>query len=318
MTVWLVVLAATVGFLIGRWRFVPWGPRATPSSDAAGSGSSTPDDSSELYGVVAAVESFFNASAQPSDLLGNSDFESGVSLLSSRPVETLLDYYTGDSAIIACMALETLARRHDQPDFRGRILGGINDYAPWNRFFALRVLDAWTPPANPIVGRLLVSLDDSWGYPLNLRFLVEFLSTRAERGERLTLGDHAQDFDQGSAEALVKIFDRIPDALAAGLKEELATWQATRVDQEFLDSIGRIWKPDPDNGESPILVHEALESDVSRIEEAILREPRRSVLLVGEHGVGKTAAARLLARNLAKQGWTVFESPAERRRIRPR
>ncbi len=295
----LLLLTGGIAYRVGRSKNLP---ATAPERIAAG------DGSEELYQVAASIDGFFNATAHPSDLLGHPAFESGVSLLAARPVETLIGYYTGDSLSIACMALEALVRRPDGSEIRRPVLDGINDYAPWNRFFALRVLDAQTPAGEPIVGVLLTSLDESWTYAPNPGFLGEFLRTRIERDEKLTLGRNADDLDEHLAGVLTTVLGRLPDDLAATLRAELDSWRATRIDREFLDAVGRIWTADDEDGENPVLLHASLETHVARIAASLLGEPRRSTMMVGEPGVGKTSIGRVLARRLAEKGWIVFEA----------
>ena len=206
------------------------------------------------------------------------------------------------------MALEALARREGDSDVREGVLASINHYVPWTRFFALRVLDAHTPSDQPIVGKLLTRLDLSWLHPASTRILREFLRTRAARGEKLTLGDAIDGLSDEHVQTLESILPRISPDPSADFMAELEHWKTSRIDRDFLDSVGRVWGNDDEHTQGPVLDHDALGRHVASLEASILARPSRSVLLVGEHGVGKTAIARALGERLVERGWIVFEA----------
>ena len=79
------------------------------------------------------------------------------------------------------------------------------------------------------------------------------------------------------------------------------------IDYDTLKRVGQIWelKKKPD-----WIEHEVLNAAVQASEQRLLKRPARSVLLVGDHGVGKTTLVRALGHRLAHSGWTVFEAGA--------
>jgi len=294
------VIALIIGIIIGR------AMGAGGESTLAEGESAEGDD--DLYALAQSLGEFYEAAPYAAEFLGHPVFEQGVRRLcdESVTVDTLLGYYNGNSAILACMALEALARRKDDRDVRDEILAHINDYVPWNRYFALRVLDARSAPDESISGRLLPRLDESWEAPIHIRILREFLEKRAEGGEQISLGSQAENLSEETAQQISGLLDRLPVATASGVREELKQWRSTRIDRPFLDSIGTVWS-DPGYAGS-VLSHDALNQTVTQIETTILRGSRRSVLLVGEHGVGKTCIARSVAARLIDKGWIIFEA----------
>jgi ATP-dependent Clp protease ATP-binding subunit ClpC len=299
-------LGYTVATLLGRGAGAPTPGASFPP------GVSVPDDpavTSDIRKIASDLLPHYNNSAYAADLLDEPTFQRGVELLcdESNAVETLLGYYTGDSALLATMALEALARREGDPDVRPQIVAGINDYVPWTRFFALRALDALTPQGQAIAGRVLSRIDSTWNVPINVRILREFLEQRSGKGEKLAFGTEVEELDDESADDLLTLFDRMPAALVDGLREELTRWRSTRIDHSMLESIGQVWRSGPPSP-SLILSHASLDKQVARVESLVARRPPRSVLLVGEHGVGKTAIVHSVARRLAADGWVVWEA----------
>ena len=310
VSILIVILAGGLGYTIAHLRALGTGAIG-PVTPPAGPdlGPSSLEVTSDIRKLASDLLPYYNASAYAADLLDEPMFRRGVELLcdKSNSVETLLGYYTGDSVLLATMALEALARRQDDPDVRPQILNGINDYVAWTRFYALRVLDAHTPKDETIVGRVLSTIDDSWSMPINVRILREFLEQRAKGGETLAFGPDIEKLDDERAEDLLTLLERMPSSLTDGLREEMKRWRSTRIDHSLLSSIGHVWESGQP-GPSLVLPHESLDKETATVEALITRQPHRSVLLVGEHGVGKTAIAHSLAQRLAARGWVIWEA----------
>jgi ATP-dependent Clp protease ATP-binding subunit ClpC len=235
--------------------------------------------------------------------------------------EQLVAYFTGDNIVIACMALEALARRPgNAADVVEPVLSGMNDVAPWTRHFALRVLGTWVSRGQPVLGRVLARVDRSWAHPVSLRILRDFMNERLAGGEPPTFGEAIGELDRKEDEALngtqplsqgqwlAELLPRLGDE-ARPFLDEVQEWIASRVDREALAAIGSVWPEagDGDDATEPI-PHPALERRVSVIETELSKKPARSVLLVGDSGTGKTTAVRALARRMQREGWTIFEA----------
>ena len=302
----LLILAVSVLLLGAAYLAGRRGRTTVPPGSPA---TSPPDGGAVLYRLAGELVPFFQASAHPKDLLDNADFRRGATLLTGEAwsADTLLGYYVGDNAVIACLALEAMRLREDAADVRTPILAGINDFNPWNRYFSLRLLDAKSPaPGEPIVSRLLLRLNDSWLFPANLQFLREFLAARAAKGEPLSLGSLADSLSDASATTLGSILDRLPPELVSGIVAEIAAWRARSIDREYLASVGRLWTEEGPEIEE----HPALTATAGACRAALTAAPARSVIVVGEPGVGKSVVTRLVGSRLLASGWTVFETRA--------
>jgi ATP-dependent Clp protease ATP-binding subunit ClpC len=87
-------------------------------------------------------------------------------------------------------------------------------------------------------------------------------------------------------------------------------WEADDVD-DFLRGFARLWFEEPVGRQSPddVLSPGRLEQ-IGAIETAVLATPPRSVVVIGEEGVGKSVAIRKAARRLHVRGWRLFEATA--------
>ncbi len=284
------------------------------------------EDHAELYQVAQRAFERFQVAASPGDTLRDDAFLEGVELLRLGPYSEsdLLGYFTGDSVVIACMALEALARTPGGDDVVEPILAGINDVAPWTRHFALRVLAARVPAGEPLVGRLLSRIDRSWSFQPAVRILREFVQQRIAGGESPTIAGDLEACARPSAGAdddwggpggpkpppshgtwLLEFVPRLGDELRP-VQDQLRAWSAGRVDKDALTAIGTVW---PEGGGfDPPVSHPELERRVAAVETELLKAPPRSTLLIGDSGTGKTSAIRALGTRLQRDGWTVFEA----------
>ena len=263
-------------------------------------------DRHRLYQIAESLKEFFNNSAHPTDLLAHETFQEGIDTLNAGDYDTrnLLDYAAGDNPAIACIALEALARRTDDADLLEPVAEKISSLFNWQRFFALRVLEKRVKA--PAVARLLAGLDDSWESSFSEQFLMDFIRARIDQGETPafeTLSDPDED-DEKWMEKFLKEVDRELDTC---LIEGFQAWQQGRLDVAYLTTLGRI-RDEDDGTVTDVIEEDSVLGRVKEIKRALRKEPPRSVLLVGEAGVGKTTTLEVLSRRLLDDGWTLFEA----------
>lgn len=264
-------------------------------------------ESADLYKIAESLQGYFDQSAHPKDMLSHAEFERGVNLLMADAYSTgdLLNYVAGTNAVISCMALEALSRREIEEDIYEPLIGAIGNLGYWALYFAFRALNKHAD--RPLITAVLVRVNLAWRGPIAIQIIREFIESRVAKGEAPVLGDELEVMSEEDAltnlEAAIR---EIGEPLTGGMLEQLQKHSLS----QFLKSIGRIWSDDDDRDRELIVEHEYLTEQVGVIETVLHKKPPRSILLVGESGVGKTVLVRSLAKRLQQQGWLIFESSA--------
>ena len=271
---------------------------------------STPKAPRSIYDVARAVKDRFEEVAHPSELNADAAWSAAVGELSASALTShdLLTLSLGENSAVAALALATLGARGDDAAV-APILDHLNNYtSDWPKFFALHALELLVPAPNALLGRLFVAMNDDWADRRYERFLVQFVREltrrRVREGEPATF---AEALEKASVSRLadVRALLGVLDAdLVAPMREELKAHDREQVDTSFLQSIGTIHREE----RNPPIEHEQLEAAATFIEQTLAAERRRSVLVVGEDGVGKTTIIRAAAERLRKRGWLVFEA----------
>jgi ATP-dependent Clp protease ATP-binding subunit ClpC len=197
---------------------------------------------------------------------------------------------------VASMALAALAERDDVP----------SDWVAWATRNAvrpsvcedrllLRALSRHTD--RPVIGVGLAQIGT-----LRDDVVAEFVTGRIAEGEEVTVATFAGlSLDQ--ADDVEAFIDRNEQDLGPAFRESFARWRALGT----LRSVGRVWERPFD--EPPTLLAGRRRELVEIVTAALEQSPPRSVLLVGEHGVGKTALARAALDRL-DDATVVFETTA--------
>ncbi|MFH1844916.1 MAG: AAA family ATPase [bacterium] len=262
-----------------------------------------------LYRLAEAVESFFQESAHPHDLLKHDSFLQGVSHLTDQAYSAsdLMTYGQGDNEIIACMALETLHRLAADPELVNTLVDSLEGTSAWRRFFILKVLSKHAPAEINLVGEL-VWFRYSASQRFYMQFLRDFIHQRIAAGERPTFGDRLLEVDEEQRASLRRYLKQLRLQELNPLRRELVRPVKEENNLEYFQQLGVLWQNGPPAHLPPCLDHPVLTKHVASLKAALCRKSPRSVLLVGEHGVGKSAIVQALGREIGKEGWLIFEA----------
>ena len=197
---------------------------------------------------------------------------------------------------VASMGLAALAQRDDVPD----------DWLSWaarnpvrpsvcEDRLLLRALAVHS--GQPVIGAGLLALES-----LRDEVVAEFVGERISRGEQVDV-DTFDKLSLETAENLEAFIDRFEVDLGPDFRPSFETWRALAN----LKNIGRIWERPFDD--PPTLLAGRRRELVEIVVAALEQSPPRSVLLVGEHGVGKTALTRAALDRIDEDA-IVFETTA--------
>ena len=197
---------------------------------------------------------------------------------------------------VASMALAALAQREDVPD----------DWLTWaarnpvrpsvcEDRLLLRALAVHS--GQPVIGAGLLALES-----LRDEVVAEFVGERISRGEQVDV-DTFDKLSLETADNLEAFIDRFEVDLGPDFRRSFETWRALAN----LKNIGRIWERPFDD--PPTLLAGRRRELVEIVVAALEQSPPRSVLLVGEHGVGKTALTRAALDRIDEDA-IVFETTA--------
>jgi ATP-dependent Clp protease ATP-binding subunit ClpC len=241
------------------------------------------------------------------DFFQNAKFNEAVDLLADPvvPLDTVIAYAIGTSWSLSCVGLAALKRRGDREAARDQIMTHFDRLVPFAIFFGLEYLQALTP--RPAVGAPLLGARDWWPNNTLISILFkEYFARAAELGDEITFGPGLAQVPLTKHDDIIAILNRIQHPTSKVLRERLQEHQLSSVDEAFLTTFGRFWrnKRELEDAIEPESWKEALTSAETTARE----EPVRSLLVSGEHRVGKTTFYHLLAQRLAADGWLVFEA----------
>ena len=195
---------------------------------------------------------------------------------------------------VAALGLSAIAKRDDLPErWTDDAIRSLASCNWWVQPFVYRALveRAQKPVIGPVLGKLSDETDAD--------ALARFIQQRRERGEEVTAETFRGSVSPGLVESIEQFINRYETYLGDDFREKFEDWRRTAVDLEFLTHIGRILERPYDD--PPAYVEGRRNELVEVIVDALEREPRRSVLLVGEHGVGKSALLRAALERLPPQ-----------------
>ncbi len=298
----LVTLLAGIalGFVVRqRWE----NRKADQSNSPEQAGESGP-----LYKLSESLQTYFDQSAHPKDVLTHSEFERGVKMLMADKYSTgdLLNYVAGTNGVISCIALEALNRRDKvEQDIYDPIINLLPNVGYWQLYFAFRALAKHSdrPLAAPVMARVNLA----WRPPNGTQILREFIEARVAAGEKPEFGNDLNLLtEESQLENLETALREMGEPLTGRMLEQA---QQSRLSQ-FLKGIGSIWNREEEQNRELLVEHDYLVELVNAVENSLKKQVPRSVLLIGESGVGKTAVVRALARKLQTEGWVIFEASA--------
>ncbi len=251
------------------------------------------------------IEALAENASHPREVADHEDFRQAVALLADPavPMDKVVEYAIDSNWALSSVGFVALIERREQDAALPAILPRFARVSPWPLHFALRLIE--TAQNRPPLGAPLLRAHE---YAAKHGLVPDMYAEHFKRRESLrdlpTFGN-ALSGEKKIEDSVEELLKKIDHPYAKALLEELAGWRARRVDVDYLQNIGRLWSGETD----PQLVeYPAIVDPLQTIETAIDHTPPRSVLIVGEARVGKSAVARLAGARFAARGYTIFEA----------
>lgn len=240
---------------------------------------------------------------QREELEESERFGSAVERLAARrlPIEALLKLAREGNRWVARIALGALARRDDIPSDWAPYAARRLRRAPYDQaWLFLRTLER---APDEVIGLALAQI----AHVID-RDLAELIAARVREG-RENVGEDTfrEHVPPALAPEVESLLDEYEETLPAEVRTAFDGWRADSVDLSFLRSFATVWER-PYDAPPALLAGERAEL-VDVIYEAVTRSPPQSLLLVGDHGVGKTALVRAALDRLPP-AWIVIEATA--------
>jgi ATP-dependent Clp protease ATP-binding subunit ClpC len=222
-------------------------------------------------------------------------------------LETVERLARSSNAIGAAIADRALARRETvSEEWLAWAFRRLKHAYAGELFFLLEAIERHAQ--SPLLPRVLANADDDWAWGWCLGVITSFAERRVRAGEEPTAADF-DVIDESNDEHVAKVVAELDAVLPAKTIREFDEWRRRRAERKLFESVGRIWEP---SGEPRALTSVGGRAAVVAALDSALRggPDGSSVLLVGEHGVGKSVVLREVLGPLRRDGWLIFEASA--------
>jgi ATP-dependent Clp protease ATP-binding subunit ClpC len=245
--------------------------------------------------------------SHPRELLDMPEFQAVVEAF-RRPDATMAllgQYALGANWPLACAAFMVLAERPERQSLCDSVLQHLPNTRPYVLMYTFRFLASLEQ--RPPVGAVVLAARQWWQDNAVIPgFIDDYFAQSARLGDRPDFGKYleAKKTELDDAAIIIGLLQKIQHSFASQLLAALRNWQDTRIDREFLSSVGTLWSS---ADRDPLLVLPPSWQELFATAESALRQSRpRSLLICGDPRIGKTTFIKLLGARLQQDGWTIF------------
>ncbi|MEH6421228.1 AAA family ATPase [Pseudomonas sp. CGJS7] len=268
-----------------------------------GTASETAQD--QLFRLVREIDAVDDRIQRPQDLLALPEFHQGVDLVASDAFngDELLRQLSGTGYVLQSMITKALPRRDDilaesaiehAGQFGGYPLHFLIEY--------LRTLDT----IEDLPKLMRHAQPWWWDFAPVRQQLRDYLQWAGGFGYA-PAAPTLEEMEESNAAQLRETLKRFASPLLEPLLEQVERAANARREGRVLGAFGRVnAAPKPQLR----IAHEAQTRQLERLHELFGGDNAASVLVSGEHGVGKTVLIDLFCERLQAEGWLVFEASA--------
>ena len=239
-------------------------------------------------------------------LAQDADFARAVELAMQVPADRLEELLEDENPFAGCAALFAVTERQDAPKHWERlVVQRLEEASPGEANVLLRLLA--DEASRPVLLQTLAKAERSWLDEPARSAAVAFVETRLRAGDRVTADELEKRITEAQEPVVVALSEAGDPVACAPLLAVIREWRGSLVDTEFLQTVGRI--VEPDELARPKLVG-GRAAALDAVQTALGSSPPRSLLVVGEQGVGKSALVGEAVRRAGKDEWVVFQATA--------
>ena len=266
-------------------------------------------ESIDINAIANDLESPFEKMAHPGEALKDPQFERAVSALCGNgfSITQVRNYALGSNWVLQCIGFEALARRSDSASILERTRARLSNLWAWPLYYAARFIDVKS--SEPEIGNILSAAKYWWAEnAMVCEELGAVFKKRLADGEHVVLGDRYDALDLDDRESVETFVAALPDDVRKPLKKAVDEHAKNAVDERFLRTVGELLTAD--RLRDPVFETKQISQILEELAAEIGDDNPRSILVVGDSGVGKTALRRLFANTLLDTGWRVFKTSA--------
>lgn len=281
--------------------------RGASAAEAAVPALTGPPAPADLYRLGADIGSAIEASSHPRELLECAALQEAAAVLASpqTPLALVIQHAAGYNTSLCCAALVALRERPDRDGAVAAVQKAFGHYGAWAIYFALDFFASAT--ARPPVAATVLGAQPGWAeHGLLPEFYCQHFIAREQLGDPAAFGDLLGNDPGMNTEAMERFLAQIDHPSARILQQDISNWRQRTLNRTFLQSFGRFWTRSADD--ELLVAHAALAGLLADAETSILSRPPRSLIVLAESRVGKTAFLQLLGAQLSARGWEVFEA----------
>ena len=259
----------------------------------------------QLSSLVKTLSPLAEEVGHPRELLDMPEFQAVVAVL-RRPDASLpliAQHALGANWPLACAAFVVLAERPDRQSLCDQVVRHLANARPYVLLYALRYLT--TLFERPPVGAVVLAAPQWWlNNAVIPGFIEEYFARSAALGDRPLPGNSLTTRPGDDLTNAFGLLQKVQHPFASALIAALRAWQDTRIDRQFLGTVGTFWSSAEAD---PLLVApEAWQEWLITAQAAICLPHPRSILVSGDPRIGKTAFIKLLGDRLQQDGWKIF------------
>jgi len=256
-----------------------------------------------VFETATELDDFFSNTSHPKDLLSNTEFNYIVKNLLKSDItnEALIAYANSENLLISCIVLQALYHRPKDSKISDSLANDFESTYAWPMYYYLSVVHKHAD--KPVIGKILKCVQSWWmDYSISLQSLNKFIDERVAAGEIPDIAPEITDLTEEKIKLLKQLIKRLNNSKISHFLNDIKDKQHG----DFLSTIGRFLSDDKKI--DFIFKHESFNKYIDKIDESLFSHPNRSVLLVGEMGVGRSTLIKVFSDYIIEKKWTLFEA----------